>query len=281
MRNKLLSGGAGVCVAILLSASAPGQSVRFLMPESFETTVGQAVEVRMVAGPQRGAAPIAWRAEEVDHFFIRAAGTQENVEQIRTVDAAQTAVSVQPDRPGVVLIGLDRRPHELRLTPAETAEFLAARASRMPDADKAPVRRLDARLRVRHVESAKTVIRVTDAEGHGYGSGIANSKSGQAVEIRPLFDPTMLMTHSDLPVRLYVQNGSAAGATVRATHTASGATVQAVGDSSGITSLRIDQPGVWQLEFHVAEPGRGPGGPDLTIYTATLTFEVTREGVPE
>ena len=55
-------------------------------------------------------------------------------------------------------------------------------------------------VRVRRVESATTMVRVPTPDGRALSSATAMSKTGQAVEIRPLFDPTVLRVGRDIPL---------------------------------------------------------------------------------
>ena len=132
---------------------------------------------------------------------------------------------------------------------------------------------------MRRIESAKGLVRVSDPEGRPVRpSAVAQSKTGQAVEIRPLADPTMTAVGSDLPLRAYVLGEKLVGARMLATCIADGVTREAITDESGSCHFRIASTGVWRVEFHDVRPLSDDPEATWAIYSATLTFEVTRNG---
>lgn len=279
---KLTFVGRAVTVAALFAApTAAAQTVHALSPSSYQAQPGQTIELRLLAGEARAAAAQAWRAADVAWFFVRDAAVQSNVEQIQPAADGQT-LSVRVDRPGVTVIGLDRSPFVERVRAAELDAFLEAHAASPAPAGAARRANADAPLRVKRVESARTMVRVRDpAGGDAAGSAAAMSRTGQAVETRPLFDPTLLASGSELPLRVYAGGRARKGVTVRATHVGTGAVHDVLTDGEGITALPIDRTGVWRVEFHVSDPAGRDDAADLVLYSGTMTFEVTREGGAE
>lgn len=279
--KRILPAAAAAWVGCLLAcklALAAEPAVHFLAPERFQVDAGQIVGLHWAAGPAATAAPTPWSEATVDWFFIRGPGEQENLHEVRPSDAAGRIVPVSNRRAGVTLVGVDAVAPVGELSREEFESFLTANA--VHGLSEAPALRApNARpVRVQRVESAKTLIRVLDPGGAPpRHSAVATSKTGQRAELRALFDPTMLRPGSDLAIRVYVNGSSVAGAGVRATHLASGARQDVVADPHGIAVVHIGQRGVWRLEFHAARTPEPGVDADWTLYSATLSFEVTRE----
>ncbi|MEP0847664.1 MAG: DUF4198 domain-containing protein [Phycisphaerae bacterium] len=274
-------GRAAVVAALIAAPSAAAQTVHTLSPSAYQARPEQTIELRLLAGEAKAAAAQAWRAADVAWFFVRDGAEQRNVERIQPAGNGQT-LAVTVKRPGVTIIGLDRRASVEHVRAAELDAFLKAHAVSPTPGGSARRAKADAPLRVKRVESARTMVRVSDGamEGSG-GSAVATSKTGQAVEIRPLFDPTLLAAGSDLPVRVYAGGRAREGVTVRATHIGTGGSHDAVTDREGITALPIDRTGVWRVEFHASDGAGADDAADLVLYSGTMTFEVTREGGAE
>jgi hypothetical protein len=260
-------------------ATATGQTVTYLTPSSYAATVGQRVAVRVELGDGKVVRPAAWPTENIKWLFVRAPGAQENREDVGPQDASGNAIDVALTKPGVTLIAFDTKPADVTLTGEQLKAFVRRVLPREPqDAIIADITDA-ARVRTRQVQSAKTLVRVADPTGKPAShSAVAQSKTGQAVEIRPLADPTMATVGSDLPVRAYVGGDALAGAKMLATCVASGKAQQAITDSSGSCYFRIDTAGVWRVEFHHIVPLSDDDQADWAIYSATLTFEAPREG---
>lgn len=256
-----------------LAADLP---VPFLTPNRFVVTQGEAVAVRLAVGDAPTARPAAWPTEGVAWLFVRGGPTQTNRHDVRADRPQDGAVAVKIEHPGVTLIGADQRPVVLNLVGEEwraflrthVAELSGAAAARLPDGPQT--------VRVRQVGSTKTLVRAARADGQVNSSPIATSKSGQAVEIRPLFDPTAIRLGSDLPMRLYVDGGNCVGAHGRATHVPTGRSATFVADAVGSAFFRVTDSGLWRVEFHHAVPLAGDADADWALYSATLTFEVAK-----
>jgi hypothetical protein len=266
-------------VAILVGTAAAGTlPVSYLLPDKFVITAGGQVSLRMESGTPLAAQTVAWPADKLSWFFIRADGTQENRDRVEATDGAKNATAVTVPTPGVTVIGADLKPAVTQVTGAELSAFLIANVAGA--AENPAVRRLTERqkVRMRRTESATTMVRVPAGDERDLHSAVAQSKTGQAVEIRPLFDPTMLKVGADFPVRVYVAGTKQSGAKVQATSTAAGATEAKRADSSAATSFTIGHAGVWRIEFHHAELLENDAEADWAVYSTTLTFEVPAGG---
>ena len=266
-------------IAAVLAASAgcaAAQEARFLEPASATVALGDRVGISVV----EGAAARAWPGERVAHFLARTAWTQDNRDTLEAVPAPDgdgvPGAAWTADRPGVLLLGLDLEPGLETVGAESFGRFLAralpaerrgAIASALPEGGEVSVRR---------VESAKALVRVS-ADGPEPVS-IANSKTGQAVEIRPLLDPTLLTPGGDLPLKIYAAIPGPAGGVVTATNSTTGEVLSAPLAEDATANLTIPSAGRWRLEFHAVAPDE-TGEADWLVHTATLTFEVRAEEV--
>ena len=170
----------------------------------------------------------------------------------------------------LVAFGVDRGEREVVLGRGEWA-WLCGRAGFEPAAGEGRGR--DGVV-VRRVESCRVLVRGGLGGGPGGGagdaSGVATTKRGERVEIRPLMDPTALVPETIVPVRVYVGGDAAPGGVVTATHLESGASQRVVADDKAIATLQIDVPGLWLVEFHAVRRE----GEALVVYSATVLFEM-------
>ncbi|MEZ6234218.1 MAG: hypothetical protein R3B68_08510 [Phycisphaerales bacterium] len=170
----------------------------------------------------------------------------------------------------LVAFGVDRGEREVVLEQGEWA-WLCDRAGFQAPANGERVR--DA-IQVTRVESCRVLVRGDLGGGPGGGagdaSGVATTKRGERVEIRPLMDPTALVPATIVPVRVYVEGDSVPGGVVTATHLETGVSQRVVADDKAIATLRIDVGGVWLVEFHAVRRE----GEALVVYSATVLFEM-------
>lgn len=271
-----------VLIAACAVTAAASQTVTYLAPEKHTAAVADRVAVYVTIGDGSTVQQAAWPDEKIDWLFVRAAGTQTNRQDVGPAEPNGRFINVPMTRPGVTLIGIDIKPTVEHVRGQQLKEFLRRTTSPRPREDRVPAIADDARVRVRRIESAKTLVRVLAPDGKPRShSAIAQSKTGQAVEIRPLADPTMVAVGSDLPLRVYTQGGSPPGLRVLATCVTTDQTQEAVTDPSGTCHFRITDTGMWRIEFHHAEPLRSDPHADWAICSATLTFEVTLTGEAE
>jgi hypothetical protein len=255
-------------------ASAAQPAVSFLSASKYTVTLGESLTLRFDVGAAKDAQPVPWPSGEVSWLFVRAGPTQENRHDVRPERAQDNCISLKIEQPGVTLIGADQRPIRHEVTAAELRAFLSRNAAR-DQGGQVDGLGPDAKLRVRQVTSAKALIRVQDQSGRVLPSAVATSKTGQAVEIRPHFDPTAARVGSDIAVTVYVDGDKRTGAKVQATSVATGKTEAFVTDASGSGHFRVTDPGLWRVEAHYAQPPAGEPSADWVIYSATLTFEAT------
>lgn len=266
--------------AILGALCAPvgAQTSLFLEPSTFTGRVGEEVIVGLI-GQAADAAPepVAWPAR-VAWLFLRAGGSQDNRYEIAPIGGgAESRVALTMPAVGCAMIGVDFTPEIIVLTGEQFAAALAARTRIAPD----DALRAREQVRVRHIRSAKALIRVAPAGGEPESfvdASTAVSKSGQVVEIRPFNDPTLIPPGGDLPMRMYVGGDALGHPRVRGTHAASGASSEPAPATT--PGLPISEAGPWRVEFHHAAPLTGDPEADWVFYTATLTFSAP-EKAPE
>ncbi len=272
----------GILIAVAIAALCGGaraQEAPALEPAAYRVGVGEPVSLKVrnvVTG-----ADIPWDDARISWTLLRVAGTQENSDLAPRADEKGVAGSIRINSEGAAVIGVDFRPRVVTIEAADLRRFAHDRAgAELPESVKGAVA-------VRLVESVKTVVRTNGAGDER--SGNVTEKTGQLVEIRPLFDPSAMAIGSDIPVVTYAGGGRAKNARVIATHIASGEKQEVRTNSSAIGQFRLSKAGVWRVEFHQlepapkAEPGANvPEGPQPTwvVLSATLMFETMGAAKP-
>ena len=266
-----------LCAAAVPALAAP-PTAAFLTPSQYTARPGESLTLRFDVGTAKTAQPAAWPTGEVGWLLIRGGKSQENKHDVRPHKAQDNVVPLAITHPGVTLVGTDRRPTVLETTGADLRAFIAQNVATDPVTEKAQTLSADQMVRVRQFASAKTLIRAQEPGGKLTPSAIATSKTGQAVEIRPNFDPTAATVGSDLPLSVYVGGDKLPGAKVQAANISTGQTVTYIADNGGAGYFHVTDPGVWRVEFHHAAPLQNDPAADWVIYSATLTFEVSAKG---
>lgn len=249
-----------------------GQSAEFLVPSVYSVAAGGRVQFSTQSGVSTGPLLTEW-PREVDRFFIRVAGIQDNRAELPPTDGEEWVCTFTLNEPGVTMLVLDWKPRVLTLEPAQFREFLAAhvegaKQDQVPDG--APVR-------VRHVKSAKCLLHVAAAGAQPPDAATGTSKSGQTVEIRATFDPTRTPPGADVGVRVYIHGDSEAGVRVRSVHATSGQESSFVTNAKGSGDIRITAAGPWRVEFHQARRLTDDPGADWEVFSGTLTFSAPSE----
>ncbi len=261
--------------AITLAGPPP---VTYLVPSKFVAEVNDTVDLRLAVGTAKGAQVAAWPTTPVDWLCIRGGAVQQNRHGVRPSKTGDNSVPVPIASAGVTLIGLDYRPVVLTMTGRELKAFVAQHGT--DEAARAKSRDLkdDAPVRVRHVASAKTLVRASGPRSAADRAGVATSKAGLFVEIRPMFDPTLAKVDADIPVVVYIEGTKMTGIQVQATSLAAADTVAFTIDRGGMGDIHVSHPGVWRVEAHHAAPLAQDGQADWVIYSTTLTFEIPAQG---
>ncbi len=256
-----------------------GQETRFLEPADATVALGERVSLAFVASDVAQ----EWTGLGVEYFFARTAWTQENRDSVSVAaDSGGLAAAWVAGEPGVLLLGVDLAARVETVSAESFAAFVrrVLPASRRGDlVGLLESGRAEGTVAVQRVESGKALVRV-EAGGSDPVS-IATSKTGQAVEIRPLMDPTAIELGSDLAVRVYSRVPGPSDGVVIATNTTTGEVVRAPTNETSLAIIPIESAGKWRLEFHavdVAAAGLGGDGEgehaDWIVHTATLTFVV-------
>ncbi len=259
---------------VLCGAATRGQTALFLEPSVSRVAVGEGIRLGLSAravGGDGPAEPTAWPAE-IAWFFVRSGGAQDNRDRVEPVaDGDASHVPITLASAGCAMLAVDFKPEVVTLTGEQFASLLAARTRIGPDA----ALRAREQVRVRHVRSAKALVRVTGETGP-IDASTAVSKSGQAVEIRPFADPTLLPSPGNMPLRMYVGGDASGTPRLRAVHAATGEARDVA--AQGTATLPILGPGTCRVEFHHAAPLVGDPEADWVLYTATLVFEAPAAG---
>ena len=269
----------GLGFVLLIGSAVPAaEPVRalFLHAPNPPARAGDSISLRALRGSASDAAATEISANQVRWLFVRTTGTQKNFEPAeiaRAVGAGGLIAATTGTEP-VSVVGIDLKPAVISVTGRDLKAFLNTRTAL--GLESGGVRGINANrtYRVRRIESATTLVRVPGADAAP--SAAAQGKTGQAVEIRPLADPTVLRAGGDLPIRVYVGGAKQAGARVLATNVIKGATREVLTDAEGTATFTVNGDGPWRIEFHHAEPLARDSGADWVIYSATLTFEVPK-----
>lgn len=275
----------------LLSAQGlQAQSVSYLDASPLESAAGS-VRIRLMRerGPireqvlpgERAATrkPIEWPESGPPWLFVRAAGGQENYGYERPFPRAEGALVLHLAPAEATVVGAELAPRIERLEAAELLAFLRERipAAHWP-ADLAAQSPSVAQ-RVRRLESLELIVRAELAPAPPSGS--AQSKTGQAAQIRPYADPTRVPLGSDLPFRVYLP-GELEGGLVLAQRPDGAAPERLELGPGGIGRVTLDRLGRWSLEAHVLRrpAPAAEGGPrtaeavDWELVSTTLVFEL-------
>ncbi len=277
MNTTLRTIGLLALLAAAGAALADVPKTTFLKPDKHVAAVGDTVQLHFVDGAARTARPVPWPGERIEWMFVRGGPEATNKEKVQPARKGDNFVPVTIKHPGVTLVGIDERPEVREMTNAELRAFVkrnVATRGHTPD-----VPNNDEQVRVRHVRSSKTLIRVPDEEGRDLPSAIATSKSGQRSEFRAIFDPTLVAVGSDLPVWFYVDGSKRPDVKVQATHVQTGKTLTFDTDPKGSGHFRVSALGTWRVQAHHLQKAENDPDADWTLHTATLSFEVTQEEV--
>lgn len=266
-----------ITAAAVLATAASAQTTVFLEPSVFRAGVGEEVELRLVgreAVADEQPAPTAWPIQ-IEWLFIRFGGVQDNRDRVEPVgEGVNSHVTLTMPAAGVAgcaMLAVDFEPEIVTLTGEQFASLIAARTRVAPDA----ALRERGQVRVRHVQSAKALIRV-GGEAGAVDASTAVSKAGQAVEIRPFADPTLTPAPGDFPARMYIGGDAFGSPRLHAAHVPTGESREVTASSTAI--LPMTAAGRWRVEFHHAAPLTGDPEADWALYTATLVFEAPAAG---
>jgi hypothetical protein len=264
--------------ATVIGARSRAQSTTYLVPARFEAAAGGKLDVHIELGVGDALSPAAWPSGSLEQFFVRTAGTQRNLPDAAPAHSEDAFVTLDLGDPDAVMIGLDRRPWIESVPGPKLRAFLEkdVAASSLPEGWKA--RTESDALRVRHLDSAKLLVRAVRELTVGVpeklpGSATSASRAGQRSEIKVLVDPTVMALGSDLPLRVSWFDSKDVDATILAKNVPSGSEVS-VRTTKGNGWLRIDHPGRWQLEVHRARTLADDVAADFEIESATLVFSV-------
>jgi hypothetical protein len=258
------------CAVLAAASLAQAQKTLFLRPESFRLAPGDPVKVHLqVAGEQPAT---AWDDSKVRWFMLRGESTQENMDRAPAgaVDAAGSVALASPGA-GAVAVGLDLKPVVEEIDAQRLREFTKARCDEaLPESVKGTVR-------LERVQSCKALLRVGAAPKATYA---ATSEASLAAEVVTHMDPTQVRLGSDLPIVTSIRGEDAEDARVLITRLKTGRTTEVRTGDGGNGHVRIDQTGVWRLEFHHLERATAGSGAAWTLTTGTLIFEVPEQEAP-
>ena len=259
------------------ATSAEPLTVSYFRVNMWSAAVGDTVSVQFATGVAQHVKVTPWPHEGVEWLCVRSGDVQENQHNVCPNRAGENSINIPVRHSGVTLIAVNEWPVTIAATSDELNAFLRQNVATTGVAKMSPDS--PATLRVRRIVSAKTLVRAAAPGGRQVPSAIGTSKTGQPVEIRPVFDPTAIQVGSDLPLSIYVAGQKKSGVKVQATHVPTGGTTSYITGPGSAGHFRIKQSGAWRIEVHHAEPLVRDASADWVIYSGTLTFEVPKKGV--
>lgn len=271
-----------LALALLALPPAAAQTLARFVPAELggEGASAGMLELRFVRESTRSIELQPWPALEIGWLFVRGEGTQQNHDALATLPGDPSRLRLEHEGSGPLLAGWDLPARVERAHPVELRAFLAERSARtaMPRALEALA--ANETVLVRRLESLALVARPEEGQAPAEPSAIATSKSGQRMELRPLFDPSFLQAGSDFAFKLYLPAGGSEGVLCRAVHLVnrSSQPIELLGDGS--LRLKLEQAGPWMLE---ATRLRALGGAEeaaLELASSTLVFVVRPSSAP-
>lgn len=260
----------------LCTAPVSAQSTLFLEPEAYTAGSGSELRIGCLGNSAERWEAQPWPAEQMSWAFLRLGGGQHNWDQLPRLESDPRSTKLWLDKSGTALIGLDLKPR-IQTIPSKR---LLTLLQRYGSVDDVLTQRVLARkqIRLKTLSSAKTLVRVAGVDGKVTPSSVAQSKSGQQVEIRPLADPTNLQPGSDFPFKLYYPQKNLFGQQIRFGRAQQGMQELEEAVRDGITFLQLTERGAWKLEASALAELRPvvDGDADWALFSATLTFEVVR-----
>jgi len=271
-------GPLGALLLVVVTQSPPPGSLPtlYLTPDTFNVPTGEVLRLRVFSGQAGRAEPLPWPQERIGGFFINTGNTRHNRATIGPSADEPRAAQVRIDHPGAALIALNTRPVIVELAAAELKQFLRTTSA----ADERLLGSLptSGTVRVRRIESASAIVRVTESDGSRVFSAAATAKLGLRAEIQPLMDPTAVNAGSDLAVRIFIDAIQQPDVQVTATCVADGQSVSLRTDPVGSAHFTLTRAGVFRVEFHRLHKLEADPQADFNLYSGSLSFEVSAEG---
>jgi hypothetical protein len=247
---------------------ASAQTLARFVPAAPETA--GALELRFVRERAGRAEPQPWPATDVGWLFVREEGTQQNHDALAPAAEDATVLRLERGTPGPALVGWDPPPRIERTSAAELASFLAERAGEKGLPRAALALPAEGPVTVLRLESLALVAR----PGGAAPATVAASKSGQRMELRPLFDPGALAAGGDFVFRLYLPEGGADGLLCRAVQLETREALALERLPEGTLRMRLERPGPWMVEVSRVRALDGAAGAELELASTTLVFVV-------
>jgi len=252
---------------LLLAGAAMGQQVLFLRPQAPRLAAGAPILVRLESPD----GPVPWNNDRVRLLLVLGQDTRENIDRAPEAPDAAGAVRLPAPPPGAGAVGLDLAPIIEIIDADKLRGFCVAKSdARLPET-------VTGKVRVRRMQSCKTLLRVGDAPGHAMA---ALEETAQQAEIALRMDPTRATVGSDIAFGVSIAGEDVEDARVLATPIATGKTQEVMSREEGAGSFRITTAGPWRVEFHHLVRATAGSGADWILTSGTLTFDVPAP-VPE
>lgn len=271
-----------LALALLALPTASAQSLARFVPAELggEEAGALTCELRFVRESTRSIELQPWPSDEIGWLFLRTEGTQQNHDALTPLAADATRLRLERGSQGPLLVGWDLPPRVERAHSIELRAFLAERAHGRPPPREFEALAANETVLVRRLESLALLARPAGGAAPAEPSAIATSKSGQRMELRPLFDPSFPQAGSDFAFKLYLPAGGSAGALCRAVHLASrkAQALELLGDGS--LRVKLELAGPWMIEATRLRALEGDAEAALELASTTLVFVVRGSSAP-
>lgn len=266
-----------VCSTILWALPAAAQDLSRLTPTRPLPLPGGQLVISWERGEADSLRTLPFpSAEQRNWVFLRSPKSQSNFQEVPTVGeevrSARLALPEGNYQSEGVIVGLDLKPTDVHIPIADWERFQVQKLGVQAPLPFESAFETPGTVRVRRIESSKLLLRLREGKEVPIPSAVLMTKTGQAVELRPLADPTTITPGGDFPVKFYTPTSTPAGALITAVHEESGTRTTATTRPGGIAHLRISKAGSWTLEAHELLPLKGTRDVDFELRSASLRF---------
>jgi hypothetical protein len=243
----------------------------WLVPTTFRTEMGKAVQVRLATSEAFPTSDSAVGPERVAQFFVRDAAGIQPVTGFR-VEKEFLVAEVTPARPGHTIATAETKPRAFVLEPKVFNDYLRGEELKAIMDARAQAGERDSPGRERYRKIAKAVVCVGEARDTTF-----KQVEGLWLEIVPMKSPCQLRAGDDLEVQVLHKGKPLAGVRVGAGYagvTGHGYPIWTRTDEKGRAAVIFDRPGAWFVRtLHMV---RAKDDPEADWHSAfsTLTFEV-------
>ncbi len=209
--------------------------------------------------------------ENVESAVLFTEGTSANLLDLHGVDA-EGWLALKPGVTGGALFGCEGVSRVIDF-PVERLESIASAISRDPEL----LTKLRASSSPPSVRCTRSACALFSIGQPGLGA-VSLKKSSFSASVRLYADPTSIRVGGDLPLRLYVKGEPMPLVKLRAGSDGQEQAQELFSDSEGFARVKLDRPGVWQVEFSAIRAARRDAAAEWVHASHSLVFFVPAAG---